>query len=164
MTSEPILGIHKGNRTTYHLNRTLNLHKFDSGRFFFLSSLKMPFIIPNQYSEFKYLIERYRQVINCNPTAHCLIGFTAAAILRNDEPVDLRSFEGWLKSIQVTSQKYTQDTVIDQILATLENYQRQIDTTPLEEENEAVEEVKEEEQDFCYELKRFTSRSPYSAY
>lgn len=135
----------------------------------------MPFIIPptnkQQYIKFKYLIEKYKHAVSKDPTAHCLAGFTAAAILRSNtvEPADnLDSFESWLKTFDITESRRNtagDNAVIDQMIATLDSYYRQQEDQPqdlLEEDNMDIdEEMLDRNGSSSYDLKRYTSRNPY---
>ncbi|KAI8098039.1 uncharacterized protein B0P05DRAFT_523083 [Gilbertella persicaria] len=65
----------------------------------------MPFILPvenhNTLETFKRIVKDYQHVIENNPTARCMIGFTAARMIRNTEGdvIDLQEMELWLQSL-----------------------------------------------------------------
>jgi hypothetical protein len=68
----------------------------------------MPFITPinthtatTAFERFNLLVENYKCVIDNNATARCMIGFTAASLIRNEGDVDIDSVEMWLKSIEM---------------------------------------------------------------
>ncbi|KAI8373946.1 hypothetical protein EDC96DRAFT_498051, partial [Choanephora cucurbitarum] len=67
----------------------------------------MPFILSpvdntNNLEAFKRIIRNYQHVIERNPTACCMIGFTAARMIRDveGEPIDLEDMELWLQSLE----------------------------------------------------------------
>ncbi|KAI8365729.1 hypothetical protein BD560DRAFT_401519 [Blakeslea trispora] len=66
----------------------------------------MPFILSsvdtsNTLEAFKRIVKNYQHVIKRNPTACCMIGFTAARMIRDVEGdmIDLEDMELWLQSL-----------------------------------------------------------------
>lgn len=131
----------------------------------------MPFIISpssNQYRKFKSLLQKYKNAISKDPTAHCLVGFTAASILRNDGSANLCSFESWLESLETknVSQEEVKNDIVDQIIFTLDACQQyhQINLEDKKEEKADDTCIDKDmyKEDSFYDLKRYASRNPYS--
>jgi hypothetical protein len=134
----------------------------------------MPFILPSNdcnatFEKFKSIIEKYQQVIETDDTARCMVGFTAASMIRNKEGTDLDSFERWLLSVQEQPcyKEYDYDhTKVHKILHVMEAAStRQYD----DDEEEFGSEVDSnsssviERDDSADELDRYTSRNPFSS-
>lgn len=144
--------------------------------FFLIIKPNMPSILPpidcsydTTFEKFKTIVEKYKQVIENNDTARCIIGFTAASVIRNEDDTDLDSFENWLQSIEQQHKaeqhgKYL-DTNVSKILHVVETasmgYYEEEEVTSDDEhyyENNNV-----DEKDSAHGLDRYTSRNPFAS-
>jgi hypothetical protein len=138
----------------------------------------MPFILPSidcsynaTFERFKSIVEKYKQVIENDDTARCMIGFTAASMIRNKDDTDLDSFENWLQSIEQQRHNTTEqcdkdmDTKVNKILHVVETESMRYyeEEATSEEEEFSYEDDSIDERDSTHELDRYTSRGPFSS-
>ncbi|KAG2200461.1 hypothetical protein INT47_011441 [Mucor saturninus] len=65
----------------------------------------MPYMLPlniqSSFERFNQIVEQYQDIIENNATARCMIGFTAAAFIRNEGDIDIGLVESWLQSLHL---------------------------------------------------------------
>lgn len=137
------------------------------------------------FEDFNLIVEKYKDIIENNSTARCMIGFTAASFIRNEGDIDIGSLETWLQSIEsdtVTTPSLLSpeeereldehDTQVNRILHVVKHtteHDSHNSYSQIEEEYDSgtnseldeVDEFEEEEAKKVYELNRFISRDPY---
>ncbi|KAG2199535.1 hypothetical protein INT46_001235 [Mucor plumbeus] len=135
----------------------------------------MPFILPQTdncsttittIEKFNLLVEKYKHVIDNDPTARCMIGFTAATMIRNEGTVDLHSIESWLESVEkpneqhMLSEECSSDDSVDKIMYVL------TDTTMKYcNGDQEILPTNDECQEFVVDnqLNRYVSHNPYTS-
>jgi hypothetical protein len=126
------------------------------------------------FEKFNLIVEKYKDIIENNATARCMIGFTAASFIRNEGDIDIDSLENWLQSVESDCSSFEEEdnTQVNRILDVVKHttITEHIDEEMEEEEesdsgtNSELDEVDEfeDESKEVYELNRFISRDPYS--
>lgn len=129
----------------------------------------MPYMLPSTsetcFEKFNEIVEKYKHVIESNATARCMIGFTAAAFIRNEGDIDIGLVESWFQSLEldvVDSSRSVDGNKVNRILhvvkeTTTGHYygEEEVDciTTDESENEELLVDLEE------YKLNRFTSES-----
>ncbi|CEP11885.1 hypothetical protein [Parasitella parasitica] len=135
----------------------------------------MPFILPQtdnstSMEKFNSIVEKYKNVIDNNPTARCMIGFAAATMIRDDGDMDLDSVESWLKTIEEPQEQVTvpinecdSDEGVDKIMSVLANTAKKYCDD--EGEEDQAEPTDDTSHEFVVDnqLHRYVSRNPYTS-
>lgn len=159
----------------------------------------MPYIIPtartksatSAIEEFDQLVAKYKHVIENNASARCMIGFTAASVIRSEGEIDIDSVEQWLKSMETNNSqeahqmtlnsdddtfqvnKNNVDTILNVVKRTAATYWNQDyqeeeeelgsdNSSEYNEDESDFEFVAEDEEEKSYALSRFISHNPYT--
>lgn len=128
----------------------------------------MPYMVPlntqDSFERFNQIVEQYQQIIENNATARCMIGFTAAAFIRNEGDIDIGLVESWLKSLDsnvVDSTLVENHVKVDRILHVVKETSSYYYNDDKDHEEVCTESEEEEEEELLedYKLNRFTNES-----
>lgn len=138
----------------------------------------MPYMLPpnefsntetaNAFERFNQIVENYKHIIENNATARCMIGFTAAAFIRNEGDIDIGLVEIWLQSLESDTNVEQQDehhVKVNRILHVVKETSTQY---YIEQEDIDSNTNESEDDEFfidnadAYKLNRFTSGEPYT--